>query len=134
LLHDSKSIFSHLPVPRFPNGWGFHQGFSTAGEPGAEARYQRIQSFLQRAKNFSLTQNDEAEFSQIVGEFFAPGARNDGFQTGIEVGVDLSRLVTGVVIGPAEELQQSRSKAVVEAVAKELGIEITCSTLLSKPY
>ena len=69
-----------------------------------------------------------------MNEFFASNTRNDGMHSRIEIKVDLPRLITDVVVGPEVEPMQSRSKALMESVTKNLGCKITSSTLLVKPY
>ena len=69
-----------------------------------------------------------------MNDFFASNAPSDGMPSGIEIKVDLPRLITEVVVGPAEGPMQSRSMALVESVAKNLGCKISPSTLLVKPY
>jgi hypothetical protein len=114
--------------------WGFEIGQSVAVEGGSAAQqqgelFQRLENLLQR------TDVSQDEILALAVEALSIGAANIAFHTGIDVTVDdLSHLVTEIVIAPAEESQQLRSKALVELVAKDLGCKITRSSLLSKPY
>jgi len=115
--------------------WGFQltQSLPVDGDAAAKRReelFQRLENVV-RAGNVS---HDDV-LSLAADVFSDKAVSNKGFRTGIIVdAVPLSRLVTEVVIGPAEKSKQMRSKALVETVAKHLSIPITCSNLLSPPY
>jgi hypothetical protein len=117
-----------------PGEWGYQRGLIMAGESGAERVEDDIRRLYERAQSLTPAELDSPEFTRLMNEFFASNARNDGMNSGIEIKVDLPRLITEVVVGPEVEPMQSRSRALVESVAKNLGCKITSSTLLVKPY
>jgi len=127
-----------------PNEWGYHRGLSMAGEPAAARLEEEIRQLYQRIESVTPAELETPEVTRIMGElfsssaveeFFSSSALNAGLHTGIEIGdLDLMRLITEVIVGPAEEPMQSRSKALVESVGKHLGCKITVSNLLVKPY
>jgi len=117
-----------------PNQWGYHKGLNMTGEP-AERLEERIRQLYQRVESVTPAELETPEFTSILDEFFFSSSDNTGLDTGIEIGdLDLTRFITEVVVGPAEERMQSRSEALVRSVTKHLGCEVTCSKLLAKPY
>jgi hypothetical protein len=116
-----------------PGEWGFNRGLSMAG-PGADRVAENIRKIYERADTLSPKDLDSPEFTEIMNDFFASNAHNDGMRTGIEVEVDLPRLITEVVVGPEAEPLQSRNMELIESIAKDLGCKISRSTRLVAPY
>jgi hypothetical protein len=117
-----------------PNEWGYHRGLNMAGQPWADQVVEQIQQLYQRIENVTPAELESPEMTSILDGFLGSGVSDD-FQTGIEIeDLDLTRLVTEVVIAPAVEPVQSRSRLLVESVAKDLGFKITSSNLMVKPY
>jgi hypothetical protein len=117
-----------------PNEWGYHLGLNMVG-PSAEQVKEQIQQLYQRVENVTSGELESPEMTSILDAFLGSDVSIDGFQTGFEIGdLDLTRLITEVVIAPAVEPVQSRSKLLVEFVAKDLGFKIISSNLMVEPY